>query len=106
MSLKSIKSCETTPGSIVPGQLAEFASRFRAAAGDDFVLLTIVEVNDMRLLGPDALSPTTRKRIGDFVALSANGGAVVYGAEPAIMNMKGFHGGLMPVEVQVPLVVA
>ncbi len=97
----------TAPGFHVrPGRLAEFASRFRAWAGDDFVLLTVDELDDLRLLGPEPLSPATLQRIGDFVALSANGRAVVYGLEPAFMNMKGFHGGLMPLEVQVPLVVA
>ena len=89
-----------------PGKRAEFAARFRARAGDAYVLLTVEEVEDLRLLGPEPLSETTRVRLGDFVALSAGGEAVVYAPETSVVDMKGFHGGLTPAEVRIPLVVA
>jgi predicted AlkP superfamily pyrophosphatase or phosphodiesterase len=91
---------------VQPGHAAEFASRFRARTGDTYALLTADEVNDVRLLGPDPLSPTTRARIGDFIALAAHGEAVVNGPDTVLVNMKGFHGGLTPAEVHIPLVVA
>jgi Type I phosphodiesterase / nucleotide pyrophosphatase len=89
-----------------PGTQAEFAARFAAVAGDAYALLTTDEVDDLRLLGPQPLGDTTKERLGDFLALSAHGEAVVYAPETAVVNMKGFHGGLTPAEVLIPLVVA
>jgi hypothetical protein len=89
-----------------PGLEADFAAAFRRTAGDSFVLLTPDEVEGLRLLGPDRLSPTTRARIGDFLALSAAGESVIYSPDTAIVNMKGFHGGLSPAEVLIPLILA
>lgn len=89
-----------------PGLEAEFTASFRSRAGDAYALLTVDEVDELRLLGPEPLSATTRKRLGDFIALSARGEAVVYAPETAVVNMKGFHGGLTPAEVRIPLVVA
>jgi Type I phosphodiesterase / nucleotide pyrophosphatase len=89
-----------------PGHEDEFAAKFRARAGDTHALLTTDEVDELRLFGPKPLSPITKARLGDFIALSAHGEAVVYSPETAVVNMKGFHGGLTPTEVRIPLVVA
>ena len=110
-----LSSCLLTPPAgepptplfhVRPGREADFAATFRRTAGDAFVLLTPDEVEALRLLGPDLLSPTTRARIGDFMALSAAGESVVYAPDTAIVNMKGFHGGLSPTEVRIPLILA
>jgi hypothetical protein len=89
-----------------PSHAADFAAKFRATAGDAYALLSVDEVDDLRLLGPEPLSATTRSRLGDFIALSAHGESVVYSLDTTLIAMKGFHGGLMPDEVDIPLVVA
>jgi hypothetical protein len=74
--------------------------------GERFALLTAAEVESMRLLGPAPLSSTAAARLGDFMALSAGGEALVYSPDHGIAEMTGFHGGLDAREVRIPLIVA
>ena len=85
---------------------AAFASGFRVRYGDRFVLLTIDEVDELRLLGPMPLSDETRRRIGDEMAIPRGREAILYEPKPELRAMKGFHGGLLPAEVRVPLIVS
>jgi hypothetical protein len=87
------------------GLAEKFASVFRARLGDGWVLLEADEVDELRLLGPVPLSVETRSRLGDFVGLSSQGEAIVYGPEKPIASMRGYHGGLTPDEVRIPLIV-
>lgn len=66
-------------------------------------LLTIDEVAKLRLLGPQPLAEETRRRMGDFMAISATPDAVNYRPDGP---MLGYHGGLLPEEVRIPLIVA
>ena len=60
----------------------------------------------MRLLGPGPLAPHTRERLGDYMALSADREIVLYSPESEVAALKGFHGGLEPAEVRIPLIVS
>ena len=91
-----------------PGEHERFEERFRASFGEHFFLLTTDEVEELRLLGPEPLSPDTRQRLGDFMAISR--GDAVLGFYPSQASRQGLrqrshHAGLTPAEMLVPLVV-
>ena len=89
---------------VKPAQSEAFAACFRRRYGDTFALLTTDEAGGLRLFGPGPLGATTRARIGDFLALCATPEVLVY--EHADDPMQGYHGGLSPAEMRIPLVVA
>lgn len=86
---------------------AEFEARFRERFGDEFYLLTADEVLELELLGPAPASPVTRRRMGNYMALSTGAPAIYYNYprteedRPKVAN----HGGLTPEEMMVPLIV-
>ena len=87
----------------------EFEKGFRERFGENFYLLATDDVLDMQLLGPDPVSPATRRRIGNYLALSAGGSAIDYNyprtrehGPPKVAE----HGGLTPDEMLVPLIIA
>ena len=86
----------------------EFEARFRERFGNDFYLLTADEVLELELLGPGPVSPITRRRSGNYMALSTGAPAIYYNYprteedRPKVAN----HGGLTPDEMMVPLIVA
>ena len=82
----------------------EFRSRFQERFADAFVLLSLDEVEELRLYGPMPLSPEMRRRLGTFVGISPRPTSLEYveqGAEP--LSFTGVHGGLRPDEMRVPL---
>ena len=87
------------------GQHGAFAARFRQRFGDAFALLTIDEVDRMRLLGAEPMSSETRRRLGDYLAVSLDHDALLYEPHDTLRVMKGFHGGLLPAETRIPLIV-
>ena len=91
-----------------PGEHERFEERFRATFAEHFFLLTTDEVEELGLLGPVPLTPQTRQRLGDFMAISR--GATVLGFHPSEASRKGLqqrshHAGLTRAEMLVPLVV-
>jgi hypothetical protein len=88
------------------GQEDEFAERFRARYGKNFALLSADEVEGLQLLGPEPLSALARQRLGNFMAVSSAGEALIYQPDRGIADMLGYHGGLAPEEVRIPLVLA
>ena len=89
-----------------PGAAEAFAARFRELFGEAFLLLTTQEVDELRLLGPEPLSPMTAARLGDFVAISR--GAHVLGYHPTngareLLRHASHHSGLRPEELRIPL---
>lgn len=84
------------------GALEDFADAFRERFGATHALLTIDEVDELRLLGPEPLAAETRRRLGDFMAISATADAISYKPDEP---MLGYHGGLLPGEMRVPLIV-
>jgi hypothetical protein len=105
-----VLSCLLAPPSCDPlvpsfhvrdGRVDEFASIFRERFGQTWALLTLDQVESLRLFGPGSLSSTTRERLGDFVALNATGESIWY--HPTDVSI-GSHGGLTRDEMRVPLV--
>lgn len=87
------------------GQQAAFAALFRERWGDRFALLTIDEADELRLFGKAPLSAEMRRRLGDFVAVARGLDAIVYEPSDELRAMRGFHGGLHPDEMRIPLIV-
>ena len=92
-----------------PGEHDRFEQRFRANFGDRFRLLATAEVEELALLGPGPLSDETRRRIGDYMAISR--GEAVLGYHPSEASRRGLrqrshHAGLTPAEMLIPLIVA
>lgn len=77
--------------------------------GEYFLVIDADEAVELKLLGPGPLSPLTRDRIGDVMAISRGTGVVEYrpdGKAGRIMTNASHHSGLTPAEIQIPLVVA
>jgi hypothetical protein len=91
---------------VAEGQRSRFVDAFQERFGDAFLLLSADEAESLRLFGPGVLSPRARGRIGDFIAIPAGRGAITYAGEPGVHAMKGMHGGLLPEEMHIPLVIA
>ncbi len=94
---------------VSPGRLEEFETGFRARYGDAFVLLTPAEAEELQLLGPDPLTAETRRRLGDFLAVSL--GVDVLGYIPPDGNRRALqqpshHSGLTSAEMYIPLILA
>lgn len=92
-----------------PGQADRARGMFEERFGQAFALLTIDEAAELELFGPGPLTDVARARLGDFVALSSGPDVLLYrpGPEPTgVEKLVGYHGGLLPPEVQIPLVVA
>jgi hypothetical protein len=73
------------------------------------VLLTTAEVEDLRLLGPGPLSDETRRRLGDFMAISLADDILAYVAADGdghALRQPSHHSGMSPDEVMIPLVLA
>jgi hypothetical protein len=82
-----------------------FAGAFRDRFGDRFALLTTSEVEELRLLGPIPLDRETQRRVGDFLAVPRGVDVILYEPAKSLRAMRGFHGGLLPDEVRIPLIV-
>ena len=90
-----------------PGQVDTFAGRFRERFPDTFALLGPDELEELELLGPSPLAPTTRGRIGDLVGIASEPTALVYRRRGEdVTPHLGVHAGLTPGEMMVPLIVA
>ena len=86
------------------GKAEAFERRFRARFGEWFVLLMASEVERLELLGPGPYADVTRRRVGDYLALPLGEDVLVY--EPPRDWMLGYHAGLTPAEMLVPLILA
>lgn len=84
------------------GERQPFAQLFRDRFGERWALLSTDEVEALRLFGPDDLASETRRRIGDFTAISKDAAAIRYAPEEP---MSGYHGGLLPEEMRIPLII-
>ena len=91
------------------GDEREFKDMFRDRFGDRFFLLTTGEAEEMRLFGPGSLSDEVRRRLGTFVALSAGVDVILYdwpSRSEDDQPFVGYHSGLTPAEMLIPLIVA
>ena len=91
------------------GSEREFEDMFRDRFGYRFFLLAVDEAEEMRLFGPGALSDEVRRRLGRFVALSAGADVILYDwpfRSEDDQPFAGYHSGLTPAEMLIPLIIA
>lgn len=94
---------------VYPDRLGEFESSFRQRFGESFVLLTPSEVDELRLLGPQPMVDETRRRLGDFLAVSLDVDVLGYVSADGnrrALQQPSHHSGLTPAEMLIPLVLA
>lgn len=90
------------------GRAEEFAAQFLERFGSDFFLFTTDGLLELGLLGPDGLSDSTASRLGDFMAISKGAQIMEFCAEgdERMLLLKSTHGGMLPDETLVPLIIA
>lgn len=86
------------------GQDEAFKAAFRERFGQIFLLVSTLEAAKEGLLGPVPLDERSHRRIGDYIAIPAGKDVLIFEPETSIAKMVGFHGGLLPDEMRVPLV--
>jgi predicted AlkP superfamily pyrophosphatase or phosphodiesterase len=86
-----------------------FQEIFKDRYGDDFLLLTLEEVECLELFGPGPISERTLPRLGSIIAVSTSTATLDYrkalgekDKPPAVSH----HSGLTPDEMRIPLVIA
>ena len=86
------------------GRGAAFAGAFRERWGERWALLSRAEAEELALFGPGPLSELAAERIGDYIGISAGREIIVYGepGNPQI-SLRGFHAGMLPEEMSIPL---
>ena len=76
--------------------------------GEDFIVLTAEEVQELGLLGVGEPTVETTNRMGNILLLSA--GEAIYDFREILGDerfpMISHHGGLTPEEMRIPLVIA
>ena len=91
---------------VLPGCKEAFEAEFSLRFESHFILLSIDQVERLKLLGPEALSPIMKERMGDFLALAQEPACLCVGPpEESGSANKGIHGGLSPAEMLVPLII-
>ncbi len=84
-----------------------FSEYFSNRFGENFVLITPDEAEDLRLFGPGPLTPLIRRRLGTFIGVACTAAALYYRSHD--YNKPPFaavHAGLSSEENRVPLILA
>ena len=90
---------------VIPGRDEVFETDFREKYGEYAFLLTVDEVESLELLGPGRIEDVTRRRLGSHMAISRGPDAFSYRTKSDSMKFIGYHSGLTPDEMLVPLIV-
>ena len=90
---------------VKPGSEEKFEAEFRGQYGEFAFLLTVDEVEALELFGPGRIEDFARRRLGTHLAISRGPDTFIYLAKPDPMQFIGYHSGLTPDEMLVPLVV-
>ena len=90
---------------VKPGSEDEFEAKFRERYGEFAFLLTVDEVDALELLGPGHIEDFARRRLGTHLAISRGADTFIYLDKPEYMKFIGYHSGLTPDEMLIPLVV-
>ena len=90
---------------VKPGDEVQFEANFRRKYGDVAFLLTVNEVETLELLGPGRIEDAARKRLGTHLAISRGADVFLYRSKSDSMKFIGYHSGLTPDEMLVPLIV-
>ncbi len=89
---------------VKPEYMEAFPDAFRAAFGDEFILLTADEFIRQGYLGTGKEHPKVRDFTGDYMALAT--GRKCIGAKRREHELIGMHAGLTGMEMRVPLIAA
>ena len=87
------------------GREEEFEADFRGMYGEYAFLLTADEVENLELLGPGRFGEAARRRLGTHLAISRGPDVFLYQSQSDSMKFIGYHSGLTPDEMLVPLIV-
>ena len=90
---------------VKPGSEEEFETEFRGQYGEFAFLLTADEVEALELFGPGRIEDAAWRRLGTHLAISRGADTFIYLAKPDPMQFIGYHSGLTPDEMLVPLIV-
>ncbi len=90
---------------IRPGSEEAVETDFRQKYGDVAFLLTVDEVEALELLGPGRIEDAARRRLGTHLAISRGADVFLYRSKSDSMKFIGYHSGLTPDEMLVPLIV-
>lgn len=90
---------------VKPGSEEVFEAKFRERYGEIAFLLTVDEVEALELLGPGHIEDFARRRLGTHLAISRGADTFIYLAKSDPMKFIGYHSGLTPDEMLIPLVV-
>lgn len=91
---------------VKPGRHEHFTREFRSRYGASFALLALDEVEELRLLGPEPLSPLARRRFGDYMGIAPDPTTLHYQCSEKHPSLPGIHSGLRSGEMRIPLIVA
>ena len=81
-----------------------FAAKFRERWGERWALLSRGEAEQLELFGPGRISEEAAERIGDYIALGPGRDVLLYGDRGSgISSLRGYHAGLRPEEMEIPL---
>ena len=86
----------------------DFKKEFLARFGKDFVLIPSIQLNNLRLFGPDELSEETLSRVGTFTAISLGEAVLRYidgDVNDYFMKQESQHSGLSVDEMTIPLAI-
>lgn len=85
------------------------ATAVREQYGETVYLLSVDEVEELRLLGPGPLSAVTRERLGEYLSIVRHDDALGYRSATGgneITSLHSQHSGLSPAEMRIPLIIA
>jgi hypothetical protein len=88
-----------------PTHAESFAAEFTGRFGEHFALLTVDEIEGLRLMGPEKLTPLMRRRLGTFIGIARKPARFYIEPTDGHPEYIGVHGGLSPEEMVVPLII-
>lgn len=86
----------------------DFKKEFLARFGKDFALIRSIQLNNLRLFGPDELAKETLSRVGTFTAISLGEAVLRYienDTNDYFMKQESHHSGLSVDEMTIPLAI-
>ncbi|HYF48543.1 MAG TPA: alkaline phosphatase family protein [Planctomycetota bacterium] len=92
---------------VKPGRHEEFRALFAEQFGEFFALLTLDEVERLKMLGPGPLSERARTFFGDYIGVTPAPNTIhFYHPQYPPSVHRGVHAGLTPGEMRIPLIIA
>jgi predicted AlkP superfamily pyrophosphatase or phosphodiesterase len=92
---------------VKPGSETALVDSFMRRFGDAFVFLTPDEAEQMHVFGPGPLSPVTRRRLGNLIAIARQPAALYFRPRQGAFHLHAaVHAGLTPEEMLIPLILA